>query len=141
MIIYLNDYRKKVNYTDNTDPDLFYNIENDHQNLLNTIGSYDTKFKLPYILSKYPKNANILYSLYEELQKSLFFNKNKFDKWIIEFCKCNIHEIIANLNKEIVLITNFITKYDRTHGASCHSIINRHQYYLDGYVSFLNNCV
>lgn len=142
MIIYLNEYRKKAKYIDNTNPDDTYNARLEYKTLLDSIGKYDSKFKLLYVLSKYPHDCNLLYILYEELQRSLYYKETVFHNWIIEFCKEHIDDIINDLTEEIIKIEIFITKYDKVLNAPCLiSILKRHKYYLNGYSSFFRSNV
>jgi len=71
-------------------------------------------FQLPYTLSRYKKGINPVTALYEELQKAQFTtNKNKFDKWIIQFCTEHADNIIHAIKNDIIAINNYVQKYKK----------------------------
>lgn len=88
----------------------------EYSHLIGIFSTLSSKFCLPYTLSKYRKGINPITALFQELQSALFKDsksRNKFEEWIILFCKEHCAEIIVALINDIELINQYIKKYTK----------------------------
>ena len=98
-----------INYSQSLED---YEIELQHNRLLDSLRTNSSLFMYPYTLSNYKRGINPVCALYEELQASLHkSNKTKFDKWLIDLCTKHRDDIIAALVYDCAAIRCFLVKY------------------------------